>query len=183
MVRPGPVRELERPHDILLWTLFFTHPRSWWDRAHGSSSEGCAKRNEWLSNAMKRIAGGYITELLLASRRSGSCCGYVFVSWLNLERMSDDDLVKHGNVQLSFCVDFSVFPLSTTVPQSFANNMSLNSTQQYLRHPVVPKPGLQAVRLVWLSCGVSSGTFLWRISTTWVPIVVLCTSTSHVKTL
>ena len=54
----------------------------------------------------------------------------------NLERMSDDDLVKHGNVQLSFCVDFSVFPLSTTVPQSFADNMSLNSTQQYLRRPV-----------------------------------------------
>ena len=121
----------------------------------------------------------YITEWLLASRRSGSCSGYVFVGWLNLERMSDDDLVKHGNVQLSFCVDFSVFPLSTTVPQSFADNMSLNSTQQYLRRPVaVPKPGLQAVRLVWLSCGVSSGTFLLRISTTWVPIVVLRTSMS-----
>ena len=41
--------------------------------------------------------GGYITELLLASRHSGSCSGYVFVGWLNLERMSDDDLVKHGS--------------------------------------------------------------------------------------
>ena len=29
---------------------------------------------------------------------------------------------------------------------------------------------------MWLSCGLSKGTFLWWISSTWIPIVVLCAS-------